>query len=238
MINKLSFERIKLKGNKTILMVSSSCKELSEMLMFFQELYENPLLRGKYDITHEQINKWWKSIMPGCKYYEVIHGYNFPAKILKDKNFKLGNLKPKEFEFLQLFNDRVTPHRSHYIIGFPDDIDKARRDMVRAHELIHGMYYLLPKYRKAVDKIVIDCLDQNSPITEIAYKAFKSDGLYHPDVFPDELNAYLITDSKEEFFDRFPECLEHQKQYKALRNQLLDCFLDHDNGVIEEYLGE
>ena len=99
-----------------------------------------------------------------------------------------------------------------YIIGVLD-VDAASL----RHEIVHGLYYLFPKYRCKV----IACVKRFNP--KRVKKELKYDHYYHPSVITDEINAFAVTGLK----------ILRVRDMKRLRLVLRQIFVEHFGFSIE-----
>lgn len=135
-------------------------------------------------------------------YADQFHGFNVPGHILDEfaRLYSLHRepLTQKErclYEFIKLNLDRnKTP--KYYLIGVSKDSDPR----LLAHEICHARYYLDQNYHDLMEEKIsaIPARDW-----EIIAK-YLDDNSYHRDVFRDEAQAYLSTNSKKESQDMFP----------------------------------
>jgi hypothetical protein len=148
-------------------------------MMRFQEHYESPKFRGKV-FTREEFEDWYAATRGTFTYYADWGGFNFPSRVLGP--FKGGAFDPlteKEQALLELV--RKHAKGDSYVIGcIKGDAQTL------AHECVHGLFAIFPKYRKDVLAAIA-----RHP-TELLRKKLGRMG-YHPDVFDDEINAYLMT---------------------------------------------
>jgi hypothetical protein len=148
-------------------------------MMRFQEHYESPRFRGKV-FTREDYEDWYATERGKFTYYEDWSGFNLPSRVLNA--FKKGAFDPlteKEKALLKLVGSRAKG--DSYVIGcIKGDAQTL------AHECVHGLFAIFPKYRKDVLVTIA-----RHP-TALLRKKLGRMG-YHPDVFDDEINAYLLT---------------------------------------------
>lgn len=150
----------------------------------FQEHYESPEFKGKY-FSLDQYKEWYMASKKTDKftYVDDWGGYNIPSEVLKP--FYDGFFDPlSEYErqLLELFKDKKDT--KFYIIGLTETNNAQK------HELGHALFYTSSEYKKEVEEV----LRTIEPITlKIFTDEFASTLGYHPDVFMDEIQAYLLT---------------------------------------------
>ena len=117
----------------------------SATFMRFQEYYESPKFRGKV-FSWEEFMDYYAEKHGEFTYLDDFAGFNLPSKALKP--FYQGKFHPltkKEGKFLELFKNK---RGEFYVIGTVRncDIEDIR------HEIVHGLFYTKPDYRRAVLK--------------------------------------------------------------------------------------
>jgi hypothetical protein len=166
-------------------LVFHDLQKMGSTFVRFQEFYESPEFKGKY-FTLDQFKDWYmKSRQEDTfKYYDDWYGYNIPSEALIP--FYEGYFDPlteNEQKLLEYFKDIKG---KFYIIACIDNMDQERN---LAHELAHALYYTNSEYKKEVD-------DFTQSINKVIVNAFKDcfskSAGYHPDVFWDEMQAYLV----------------------------------------------
>lgn len=176
-------------------------------MMRFQEHYESPRFRGKI-FDREEFEDWYATDRGKFTYYADWSGFNIPSRVLKP--FKKGAFDPltrKEKAFLRLVGSRAKG--ASYVIGC------IRGDAeTLAHECVHGLFAIFPKYRKDVVAAIA-----RHPAVLLRKKLGRMG--YHPDVFDDEINAYLLTGALRVF------------PYDACKGPLADELMD----VFERHFG-
>jgi hypothetical protein len=163
-----------------------SPQTLSYMFMRPQEHYESPMFKGKV-FTFQQFEEWYAKAVGNGKftYAEDWMGFNIPCEALEPFfNGQFGQLSELEHILLDVFtNKRGT---KYYVIG-TCDWEGSYETMI--HELAHGLFYTNEAYRKAVTDAVLSLNEDERKTVE---EFLKKEGGYHPDVWVDEINAYLI----------------------------------------------
>ena len=152
---------------------------LASTFLRFQEHYENPKFRGRI-FSLEEFMDWYAMKFDNFTYYQDWSGFNIPSSVLKP--FREGGFNPlsnKEKKLLGLLANVPEPF---YVVG----IYGAKTDLpTLKHELVHGLYHTVPEYRKVVQRILEP--KKIRRVTEILKKTE-----YHPSVWQDETNAYLL----------------------------------------------
>ena len=156
-------------------------EDCGDAFLRFQEHYEspNPNFRGKI-FTTGQYRDWYSQENGGNTYQIDWGGYNVPSYVFDP--FVKGLFDPlddDEAEIVDLVRYRTD---KFYVIGTyvggEESID---------HEVCHGLYYTVPKYKEAVDA-VLDEWD----LSELEEYIL---GLgYCQEVLKDECHAYVSAD--------------------------------------------
>jgi hypothetical protein len=185
-------------------------KDRYDMCMTFcryQEKYESPNSRFRNrDFEMIDFIEWYSKDRDGCfTYPNDWAGFNIPNTLfhnswyinIKDKNkydrlmlevyytiwddikYGPGTISSREF-LASLKEDPTNP--KYYLIGATDNYSIS-------HETAHGFYYLLPKYKRAMNT-----LTNKLPKKFInkVYSWFKDIG-YDSTVYKDEMQAYMST---------------------------------------------
>lgn len=120
---------------------------LSASFLRFQEHYESPRFRGQV-FDWEEYMDWYARQCGAFTYLSDWSGFNLPDHAFD--RFIANDFNPltrKETFLLDTVRDYPRPF---YVIGTVDSDDTAL-----AHELVHALYYLVPAYREAADKVVV-----------------------------------------------------------------------------------
>ena len=170
--------------------------DLTSTFMRVQEFYESPYgeIRGRF-FTHE---RYMDICAYGTKrstqdevifsYLEDWNGFNVPGNVFdKWSNlFAEHYLWDKEELLIKKVNNKK-PKGKYYVIGTHREGEVGDYD----HELSHAWYYLDPKYKKMMHKL----LDKLSTKAREQIKKNILDDGYLEDVIDDESIAYLSTNS-------------------------------------------
>lgn len=156
---------------------------LAATFMRFQEHYESPKFRDKV-FSAEEYMDWYAEENGKFSYFEDWPGFNIPSKVLQP--FYDGWFDPltrKEKALLDLFKKM---RGRFYVIGAAE-WSKDFAELLR-HEFVHGLFYTAARYRRDVR----DCL-QSRDISDFDKALVDMKTGYHPSVFLDEINAYVLT---------------------------------------------
>jgi hypothetical protein len=177
---------------------------LAATLLRFQEHYESPKFRGLI-FGWEEFMDWYAAEKGSFSYFEDWSGFNLPSTVFEP--FLAGSFDPltrKESALLELVRELPRPF---YFIGTVDSESEAL-----VHEIVHGLYFVRSDYRQAVDDLL------SAADTRNLHRILAKIG-YHPDVFNDEINAYLLTGLAGEM-GRFAT----RRLQKALRRVFIEHF--------------
>ncbi len=151
---------------------------MSSTFARFQEHYESPMLIGKVFTWEEFLDAYAKKD-GRFTYFNDWAGFNVPSSALRP--FLQGKFDPltaKERRLLDLV--RMVPE-PFYLIA----VEKGD-EYAAAHEIVHGLFTLVPDYRAAVVRTLagFDLAKMRRQLAKHKYDA---------SVHDDEINAYLIT---------------------------------------------
>jgi len=173
-------------------------KEQYDMCMHFlryQEFYESdsPKFRGKsFEIIDYM--RWYSFKQPrvSAGYEKAIFtypadwsGFNFPGNII-EQVWELGITDKNiyDYEMKEAWKQiKKQGWNNFYIIGVVKDSDSLD------HELAHAHYYLAPRYKKEMKKLVYE-LD---PVIKTSCDVTLTKLGYHKKVHVDEIQAYMAT---------------------------------------------
>lgn len=200
-----------------------SREELSLSFLRFQEFYESPEFKGKF-FSLKKFKKWYVSNSPKGKktgkftYVTDWSGFNIPSHILIPFfEGKFDPLSSREKRLLKFFEN--VKEKSFYIIG---TYGKKIPSGTLNHEIAHGLFYTNQEYKiKMLD--LVNGL--NSETREKIVSALSSMGGYHPDVFDDEIQAYMV--------DGLKKLLKRAK-IKISDLSFRKEFIDFFNGSLED----
>lgn len=152
---------------------------LASTFLRFQEYYENPKFRGKI-FSLEKFMDWYAVKFGNFTYYQDWSGFNIPSSILKPfREDKFNPLSRKERQLLNLLANTPEPFYLVGTYGMRIDLSTLK------HELVHGLYYTVPEYKEEVLKVLN--VKNTKTLTDILRRIG-----YHPSVWQDEINAYLL----------------------------------------------
>ena len=167
-------------------------EDMYDLCMTFcrvQEFYESPFkeIRGHKFSFFEYMKLYSKR--NGCfTYTQDWGGFNVPGPIV-DKLFKLGIDDMNVYDtIIKSIHDNIIKKQgnSHYYL-----IGSNTNKRTIEHELCHAFYFLDGKYKEDINAIL-------KKLIKSGYKKMIGSLIdigYCKDVLPDELQAYLITDS-------------------------------------------
>ena len=170
--------------------------ELTSTFIRLQEFYESPFpaIRGKF-FTLEQYMDLYAKENGNFTYFSDWSGFNVPGNSVQlfAQKFCQQVLSRKERKMLDLiFNnlDVWNNEGNYYIIATYDNCDVD-------HELAHGYYYLIPAYKREMNKLYKKfekSVEFNNSLLKQGYgKKF----------LKDETQAYLATESIDELYNQF-----------------------------------
>lgn len=184
--------------------------ELASTFLRFQEHYESPEFSGKI-FSLDEYKQWYTKVNGNFSYYEDWTGFNVPGHILKP--FYEGKFDPismKEYNLLEIFK---YDKQDFYIIG--TSFEKNGNEYLE-HEIVHGLFYLRPEYRKNVLEVLPKY--ETTCIREFLRDAKSG---YSEAVLDDETNAYIVANLD----DLKAECAVepgHKQLYSELRGLFLE----------------
>lgn len=173
----------------------------------FQEKYEspNPRFRGK-DFELVDFMEWYSKERDGYfSYANDWAGFNMPNTLFPNGWFH--NIKDKnKYDYLMLhayyaiWHDIKYGNDSFFNTGVPTDFGPngdnpkyyligATDDWSISHEMAHGFYYLIPKYKKQMNALTNKLPKK---FREKVYSWLEYIG-YTPTFFKDEMQAYMST---------------------------------------------
>lgn len=182
--------------DKIVMLNMETQKEISQLLIRFQEYYESPIpeIKGKIftlgylkSLYHESYRTERASFTyhDGNLFEGDWTGFNFPSWVLEPFVKGLFDpLSPGEQDVVDLFGCRQD---DFYIIGTFGENHAVE------HEICHGLFYTEPKYKEKA----LTILGQYNNSGEFTYDAFKEmlrDMGYCEEVLEDETQAYICAD--------------------------------------------
>lgn len=145
-------------------------------------------------------------------YFSYWGGFNVPGHIFTEwyDLYEYSELSHREASlYLEVINN-IEIGQKFYVIG------SLKKDkMTLKHELAHAFYYLDSEYAEKMDKITerMKKLFKNEYKQVIKY--LKSSG-YHEEVFNDEIQAYLSTESHQGLIDEEYINLDYCDDFKEI----------------------
>lgn len=222
---------IKKISNNIIHLSMPTQKEISSLLIRFQEYYESPIkeIRGKiftlgylkhlYSLS-TRTERGGFTYHRGNLFDGDWNGFNFPGEVIEPFVRGLFDpLTPGEEDVVELLKWRQD---KFYVIGTHAE---SGEDWVMDHEVCHALYYINEAYRVNVDEALVEALDSEPKLANM-YTMLKSWG-YCDEVLADECHAYIsadykwLCDEKEDELDKFdieiPE--ELHKQLRKIKKK-------------------
>lgn len=184
----MKFKKI---GKQILHVKMETTRELSTMLVRFQEHYESPLpeIRGKIFTLGMLRARYSEEVTGGWTYHgnSLIGGdwagFNFPDYVIRP--FAAGLFDPlseSERDFLSIVQHRQD---KFYVIG-----TSAEDTGTIEHEVCHAHFYLDEDYRKAATALVNDWSES------VKMGKMLADWGYCDEVLVDEVHAYVSADYK------------------------------------------
>ena len=208
--------------------------DLASTFMRVQEFYESPFkgIRGHF-FTHEQymdthVNNSERSGTEQATftYLEDWSGFNVPGNVFNKwlGKFPKNSLWEKEQKLVDLIRNQNKSNKTNkfYVIGtYTDSGATSTID----HELSHAWFYLDPKYKKEMLKLVSKFPKAAKDQLKLD---LKEDG-YTPSVFDDEIIAYMSTNpmtyTKKMFKNKkvpWEKILEFQEKFSDFKDEKID----------------
>ena len=167
--------------------------DLCRSFIRMQEFYESPYpeIRGKYFTLSEYFVLYTRDHGKPFSYYTDWHGFNIPGGSLRDFERKFaGRLTTPEQLILSIKDVR-------YLIGTHDNCEEALD-----HELAHARYYLDREYRERAN-VLSFWLSADNPFEYMAFVEWLKTSGYTEAVIFDEINAYMATNTLDDFQENF-----------------------------------
>jgi hypothetical protein len=155
---------------------------MTSTFMRVAEFYESPRFRGQV-FTHEEYMDWYAHKRGSMSYFTDWGGFNLPSRVIADFATLFHPMSDKERKLINLLRRSIEGQGTYYLVA---TCDKDKR--ILAHEIVHGLYTLYPKYALDVGLVLGEHeheLDpQRATLLKIGYGA---------SVMDDEINAYAVT---------------------------------------------
>ena len=195
----------------------SSQYAITSTLMRLQEFYESPTkLKNHYFNLEEFMDDYAKK-HGNFSYCEDWGGFNIPDfAIRKFESIFAGALIKKEQAFINLLANTI----DGYYAGDKFYLIAVSEDEYIDHELAHAFYYLIPKYKKAMNLETRAYGDLKA-----LHIALLSKGYSYANFF-DEVQAYLATSNKREIksllgYEWKQPPIEHRQIFKRYKKDVL-----------------
>jgi len=164
-------------------------EDMGRAFVRMQEHYENPVFRGK-TFSFGEFRDWYVDNSPAGRrtgeftYYNDWEGFNVPSHVVQAfKDGRFDPLSKDEKKLLECLKD--VKSSKFYVLGTLNNASVA----TQKHETAHGLFYTNPDYQQAV----LDVLREIPKDERAKMDRFLGDlAGYHPDVFDDEVHAYLL----------------------------------------------
>ena len=199
------------------LVMFTSQYAITSTLMRLQEFYESPTkLKNHYFNIEEFMDDYAKK-HGNFTYCEDWGGFNMPDfAIRKFEAIFAGAMTKKEQAFINLLANTI----DGYYAGDKFYLIAVYEDDYIDHELAHAFYYLMPKYKKAIN---LETRARGDLKT--FRKALLSNGYGYGNFF-DEAQAYLATSTKREIISLLEynwknPPIEHRRIFKKYKKDVL-----------------
>lgn len=211
--------------------VSSRKSDVARIVVRPQVHYDNKEFKGKI-FSLDEFKKYYSGDKEFTYYYDW-NGFNMPDNAIKKfLDGKFNPLSPEEKWLMDNIRDNVDTSNPYYILGYSND-DKPTVN----HERAHALYYLSPEYKKEADGIV-DSIPKSELGTLNEFLRVRN---YHPSVYEDEMQAYLMADK-----DYLIKYNGWSPVYESYHQRLVDVFDGYfkgqhkvtQNKSFAEYYGE
>jgi len=165
---------------------SNSKSAVAKIVVRFQEYYDEKEFKGKI-FTLDEFKEYYSKGGKFTYYYDW-NGFNFPDYAVKSfLDGKFDPLSPEEKWLIDNIKAKVDLTKPYYIIGYSNDDEPTIN-----HERAHALYYMSPEYKKSADAI-IDSIPKSELGTLTKFMDVRN---YHPSVYKDEMQAYLMADKE------------------------------------------
>lgn len=173
-----------------------STHNMSASLGRVQEYAEGPKLHHQI-VSWSRLKKYHMSKGNTRTFNDAWLGFNIPGWSFKEFYEKCNTFKPKERELLE----KVLSYNfegEFYVIADADGSAKRESYKAGEHEFAHALWGTNKEYKKEIKEV----LDSFS-MRDTFLLTIKKMNCYAPEVWEDELHAYLTTDSLSTVTDRF-----------------------------------
>ena len=199
-----------------------SITEMSASLGRVQEFAENPTLHNQV-VSWSRLKNYHKSKGNTRTFNAAWLGFNIPGSAFTEFYEQCTHFKPKEKRVIELVLNYKF-EGDFYVMA--DGDKRAKKESYKAgdHELAHALFGTNKEYKKTVMSLINSYSKKDALLLKI-----KKMNCYAPNVWDDELHAYVTTDTFSNLLSRFKldkedeELLELKKKleetfthYKAL----------------------
>lgn len=171
-------------------------KELALTFCRVQEYYESDLdsLRGKHFTIEEFIDASMDD-KGNLDYFSYWDGFNFPGHVFHAWKEGINDLT--KWEKYLIDNLPSTNEKPFYVIGA---LEKEK--VTINHEIAHALFTLNEEFSKEMLALNIQFINEHKKEAKKLLQIFKILG-YGENVFADEIQAYLSTDTKKDLVENF-----------------------------------
>lgn len=196
--------------------------DLGMTFLRYQEYYENPEWKGRVFTIFEFMD-WYvkKNEDTVFTYPNDWGGYNIPSWVIYELQEKIPDWNPYDNVIREVTskveNKFNVTRKSFYLIGTSSADEKDERQYIK-HEIAHGLFFTDERYKQ-------EMLEEVKNIPKKLYKdicgVLHGPLSYHPDVFDDEIQAYLSTGLVSELKEVIPkeERTNLRKPFKKIFNK-------------------
>ena len=184
-IPKANFNKVKTSSYQIFEVTANRKSIVAKIFVRPQVHYDNKEFKGRI-FTLDEFKDWYSGGKEFTYYYDW-NGFNVPdSTIKKFIDGKFNPLTPDEKWLIEnIKSSGINLREPFYLVGYSNDDESTRN-----HELSHALYYLSSEYKKSADKI-IDSIPKHELGTLNDFMGVRK---YHPSVYKDEMQAYLMAD--------------------------------------------
>ena len=190
--------------------------EMNATLIRIQEFYEckSPHIQNQI-FTLDDYMDWHAENHDGVfDYFENVYGINIPGHVFDNffEVYKESELRQREIWFWNLLQAHIDVECSdlYYVIASV----KGDSDNALDHEIRHGVWYIEPEYRKAMEYAI-------SKHRIAGLKSYLRDMNYGENVINDEIHAFTLTGWPDNF-EPTKECFKLKKRLHRIEKRYID----------------
>lgn len=180
---------------EVLLVIFPTRARMTHTLCRLQEFYESadPSIRGSV-FTHSDLLRSLMSDNGSVNYFQDTAGINFPRHALESFIVLFAStISDEEREFYDYLCD--LEHRYQAPFKYFLAVDASATDADSNHELSHALWHCRSSYRIPCQHLLHTLRNQSPQLFHFLCQAMRRIG-YHPDVWEDEIVAYLSTSSQ------------------------------------------